>query len=281
MRSFTEVLKEALANRRLKDRRTGEQPAWYPSTISLGCDRKAVLNRAGVEGNPFDATTLRKFWMGEAIHSAFQGFIEENFEQEGVIVLGNEVEVRDNEFNVAGRIDTLVQVEDGIEVWEFKSAASRSFSYGDFPREDHVLQVGVYLTFPATCPACKERPQLLPCNLCGGSGKLPLPVRARLIYFSKDDARIQEYVVVQTPELTAKVKGTLARLEQAYEQYKADGTLPAPLPMVEKERKGVINIEEDWRVRYCEYRGTGRCCGDNRESDTERDGSPEGEVSEG
>lgn len=298
MRSFTVVLQEALARRRALDQRKGEQPAWYPSVISFGCDRRAVLNRAGIEGNPFDAITLRKFWMGESIHAAFQGLIEKSFDKEGVEVLGNEVEVRDQAFSVAGRIDTLVKVEGDIEVWEFKSAASRSFSYGDFPREDHILQVGIYLTFPATCQG-KHDTSLqgklefdFGCDHCNASvdeppGKMPLPQRARLIYFSKDDARTQEFVIEPTPELIGKVKETLARLTEAYEQYKADGTLPDPIPLVEKKAgkwvkaNPVPEYTEGWRVKYCEYRGTGRCCGDNRdESDTERDGSSEGEIPE-
>lgn len=285
----------------------GEQRAWYPSTISQGCARKAILNRAGVEGNPLDAVTLRKFWMGEAIHSSFQSFIESSFSDEyGVEVVGNEVEVRDEEFGVAGRIDTLAKVEDGLEVWEYKSAASRSFSYGDFPRDDHILQVGIYLTFRATCQGTThgvsqgtlmdEARSVDPECRCDGSGKLPLPKRARIIYFSKDDARLLEYVVEPTNELTARVKSTLASLNEAYEQYKADGTLPEPLPLViKKGRKPSMaavaraiasggelpeqeadSLEEDWRVRYCEYRGTGRCCGDNRGTDTERNGSATG-----
>lgn len=260
MRSITSIIQDSLARhlkeRREKDQRTGEQPAWYPSTIGYGCDRKAVLNRAGVEENPLEATTLRKFWMGEAVHEALQALVEEALEhEEGFKFLGNELQVRDDRWKIAGRVDTLVEIDGDIEVWEYKSISSQAFRFG-LPREDHILQIGIYMAFPAS-PKTKDLHVAL--------FRHPLPKRARLIYWSKDDAKIQEYVI--TPEyqfedgelLTDRIFRTIRRLEEAYALYMKDGTLPDPLPVMTVE-KG--KEKEDWRVKYCGYRGTGKCCGD-------------------
>ena len=260
MRSITNIIQAAVRNQlesnRERDNRRGPQPAWYPSTVGYGCDRKAVLNRAGVEENPLEDITLRKFWMGSAVHEALQALVEEALKsEEGLKFLGNELQVRDDKFKIAGRVDTLVEIDNVLEVWEYKSISSQAFKYG-LPREDHIMQVGFYLTFPATPKSNGDNPVLF---------KYPLPARARLIYWSKDDARIQEYVI--TPEYTFsdgvriqdKVTETITRLEAAYRKYMVTGTLPEPLPLMTVENG---KTKEDWRVKYCGYRGTGKCCAD-------------------
>lgn len=274
MRSITSYLQETLQARRLSTARTGEQPNWHPSFDFGGCDRKSVLNRAGIEGTPHDIRTLRKFWMGDEVHNALKEILEDALKDEaGVNFIGHEVEVKDETYHLSGRIDSLVDVDHEYEVWEYKSAASSSFSYSDFPKEDHVLQVGAYLTFPATCPRhippggmvegpwsdlVQNRPADR-CTLCdkltvGEPGKLPLPKRARILYWSKDDARIEEYII--TPDIKIgdkligeEVRSILNRLEEAYKRYKRYGNLPDVLPLVTKKNKQ----DFDWRCKYCPY----------------------------
>jgi len=247
--SFTSILNAHIERTRFV--REGPQPAWYASSLG-GCDRKAVLRRAGVKGTPFDIRALRKFYMGDRVHDALKEAVEgEMLKQNlpGLRFLGHEVAVRDDEFHVAGRVDSYVEVGGLIEAWEYKSIASGAFKYGDLPQPYHVLQLGVYLTFPARCPAPHHKAavvpppgvQLAPCGVCKGprfDKVSPLIAqRGRLIYWSKDDALMDEYIIEATPELKSNVKETLRRLEAHYQQYIADKTLPPVLELVQARKR--------------------------------------------
>lgn len=264
--SFTNILNAHIERHRKS--REGAAPAWYPSAIG-GCKRKSVLRRAGVAGTPFDIRTLRKFWMGDQVHAALQGAVEAELALQGnnVRFLGHELRVRyDGEFPVSGRLDTLVENGGRIEAWEYKSVASGAFSYGDFPKPDHVFQLGFYMTFP--------------CEWTDGHGQVQgiLPDRGRLIYWSKDDALMDEYIITATPELREGVRETFRELERLYQEYVKDGTLPDVLPLVQATRpktkepfvylvgakKGQPKLEFDHRcisknnTNACEYFG-GAC----------------------
>lgn len=251
--SFTQVLNAAISRNRWN--REGPAPAWYPSNLG-GCDRKGVFRRAGVKGTPFDLRTLRKFWMGDQVHKALQDAIKQELiaANAGFTFVGHELRIRDDEYHISGRLDTLVIAPDGVEEpWEFKSVASGAFQYGDFPKPEHLLQLGVYLTFPSNCESCEGKGRIMPtdpgqlksfipgmlplCSECGGRGKRKLPERGRLIFWSKDDALMEEYPVWATPELRSNVKETLRRLEEHYQLYLKDKTTPPVLPMVQALKK--------------------------------------------
>lgn len=235
---------------------------WHPSQIGF-CDRAAVLQHADVPENPKDDRLLRVLWLGDKIHDAVKSI-------HPFKVVGHELRIRDETYKVSGKMDTLSYLPDGtLEVQEYKSINSMSFTYNDLPKDNHVRQVGMYLLFPPSCP--KTNPQLLPCDQCGLSGEhgyLARPTQGRLIYISKDDLRIDEFIVRLDDKLTKELKGELTRLEEAYQKYVKDGTLPAPLPPETKERKRngklVVVTEKAWQTRYCGYKGTGQCCGDTR-----------------
>jgi hypothetical protein len=219
-----------------------------------GCERKAVLRRAGVQGTPFDIRTLRKFWMGDEVHNALKRAVETEMAKSNTLeLIGHELSVRDEEYHVAGRVDSVVRVNSVPEAWEYKSSASGAFKYGDLPKPEHVLQLGVYLTFPVGVPMalsandqpCPEDPDaaldptwkprhnsrgpdkygVAMCEYCNAqlSGPQPLVIeRGRLIYWSKDDALMQEYIVESTPALRSNVKETLRRLEELFDIYLAN-----------------------------------------------------------
>jgi hypothetical protein len=221
---FTGVLDAHIQRTRQTSTRTGPQPAWYASGLGY-CERKATLRRAGVKGTPFDVRTLRKFWMGDKVHHELQSAIETELRsRDDVIFLGHELSIRNDEFKVAGRLDSLVSVNGVIEAWEYKSTASGSFKYADLPKKEHKLQLGVYLTFP--------------CKMQDAEGWYDvLPQRGRLIYWSKDDALIDEYIVESTPELHEQVKETLGRLEDHYQKYLKDQTLPPVIDLEQAMKK--------------------------------------------
>lgn len=249
MRSITSIIENALAKAQIEDERQGEQPAWYPSVVSLECDRRSVLERAGVKGTPHTPQTLRKFWMGSQIHAALQKLVSGELKDDNVRFLGNELSIRNEEYNVAGRLDTLVEVDGELEVWEYKSAASTSFRYSDFPKKSHIFQIGCYLAFNAGYDP--DYPDI---------GYYPLPVRGRIIYWSKDDAMTPEYIITRDYKfdgvpIVDHVKATLKNLERTYvTDYQKNGILPPVLPKVTKQLKAGPKVEYDWRCRLpCPY----------------------------
>lgn len=304
--SFTQVINNHVERGRRT--REGPQPAWYPSSIG-GCERKSVLRRAGIKSKPFDIRTLRKFWMGDQVHHAVQSAVEQELllSKAGFEFLGHELIVRDDQFHLSGRLDSMVRAADAkTEAWEYKSIASSAFQYHDRPKPEHILQLGIYGTFPArridateaSMRPCPKAPQPLShntrganrdgieaCEYCGAiltrPGFWPIPDRGRIIYWSKDDALMEEYVVNFTDELRANVKKTLGRLEAHYQAYLKDKTLPPIIPLrqvaildkVTGERvpqaylragkygkKGDPKLERDPRTKWCDYEGLGQCC---------------------
>lgn len=266
---ITDAVNKAARDHRERRQRKGPSHYWYPSDMGV-CDRKSVLRHAGVESKGFDSETLRRFWMGDIVEVAVREAVESN-----LTVIGHGVGVRDEDYRVSGRMDTLI-LEYGKPVpCEYKSIKSTAFDY-PLPQYPHVLQTGTYMEFPATCPGNCH-------GLCGGSGRLPVPQSGRLIYWSKDDARIKEFVLVKSATLTEDVRGTLRRLEGLYQDYLAEreahgSKLPPALPLVPvRDKKGqpVVykrsgpwgkagdpKLELDFRARNCDYRGTGLCCAD-------------------
>lgn len=258
--TFTDVLNEHVISSRTT--REGAQEYWYPSSLG-GCERKAVLRHAGVVGNPIDIRGLRKMWMGEQLHGKFQEVLENT---PGVQLIGHELRVRDDEFHVSGKIDSLLQTDQGLEVWEYKSIASGSFRYADLPKPEHVLQLAVYLTFPASRPLGRF-------DIDSDGNQLyelmPVPDRGVIIYWSKDDGLIEEHRITATPELRSNVKETLRRLEAHYQAYLKDNLLPPVLPMQQVLREdgtpffyvktGEPKMVHDWHcvskngTNPCEY----------------------------
>ena len=247
-----------------KETREGPQTHWYPSSMG-GCDRQALLKRAGEPQPPLDTTSLRTFWMGDTVHAALQGVLDKSMGN-GYKVLGHELRVRDEEYHVSGRLDTLLERPDGdTELVEWKSIRSTAFKK-DLPKPEHVLQLAVYGTFPASR------------DLGEGDEKTTLfykiPDVGRIVYWSKDDAQVAEYEIVFTAEIRQYVKDSLRRLDNILAEYETNGTLPPPIAGeqvmedgVEKyflrgPKKGMPVIKESWRIRYCPFKGSGKCCGD-------------------
>ena len=262
-----------------REKAEGPAPHWYPSSMGK-CPRAVVLSHAGVEGNPIDDETARLFWIGDQFHASVQKSVGEQLP--GLVY--HEVRLRDEEYKVSGRIDTLrYDPESGEwEVYEYKTVRTRAFEYA-LPQPAHILQVAIYLTFRADCPECYDQPVDYLSGVCGTCGnakvkKLPLPVRARIVYVGKEDGRLAEFVVETSQGLQDAVKAKLVELESLYQHYLSDGTLPPPLPKQPLMVKGVPQVYvktgkwgkagdpkmvPDYRTMWCEYRGTGRCCGDD------------------
>lgn len=262
----------------------GVKPNWYPSSFGK-CDRAAVLERSGRKKNPTSDESALFFWIGNVIHDAIQKAVSAKLPG----VVWHEVPVKDDTFHISGKMDTLrlVKLPDDsyevlFEVYEYKSVRTNAFHF-KMPFESHVLQVALYLTFPARCPVsgvtgmgALHDPS---CGACGGRGVLPLPRRGRIAYIGKEDGMIKAFTVTNSPELREEVYKKLRSLEQQYQAFRKDGTMPDKLGKVPKMIKGVEQfykvgnkkrgvkkgdpmLTDDHRTYNCDYKGQGVCCAD-------------------
>jgi hypothetical protein len=296
--SITELFRQLIRLGRSTEIEARE--SWYPSDIGK-CDRQVVLKHSGFGGGEIDDRTARVFWLGDAIHHSLQIGMSALMPGE----VWHEVEVLDTEAKVSGRIDTLY-TGGPLQVFEYKSIKSLAFAH-TLPKEENVDQCHFYLTFRPTCPkCCRAHDHRFPfphsdvhcdspgCDLCEFTGKLAIPETARLFYVSKDGAEDPlEFVIAGSTVSSEKVLAVISRLQGLYQKYEETGELPPPLAKVPKKVKGQIvtylksgpwgkkgdpQLVEDWRVAYCDYRGSGLCCGDDNGVTHHLKGQEDGEA---
>lgn len=242
MTTISETIAVRIAQKRAE--RSHPRTAWYPSDIGL-CDRKSVLSRAEVPGNPFSPETLRNFWLGETVHNGIQSLLDgpDYWHEVGVRA------VYSNGSEIHGKIDTIYKdINNDYEVVEYKTQRDNAFKY-KLPKDNHVLQVACYMALPIVDERFPSPPAIK---------------RGTIVYIGKESGRTEEYIVENTKELREQVYSIFDKLEAEYQKYLRDGSLPKALPKQWTTYAGKKKLDEPFAVRYCDYRGTGRCCGDGR-----------------
>lgn len=279
-KSLKRILIEIARGEEREDR---QHDYFYPSSLGQ-CERRVILEHAGVPGKPMTDQDALFFWIGNVIHDAVQKAISLKLPGQ----VWNEVHVRDETYKVSGRLDTLRwERKDGVwRVYEYKSQRTDAFRF-NLPKSDHILQVGIYCTFKIDCPVCvtyvdHDRVAALPdieCELCKGTSYVGPATAGKLAYIGKEDGRIETFDIVPDEELRAAVKQKLMRLQTLSEMYTANESLPDKLPKQQVVVKGVPQfyvrgskkfgakpgdpkVKDDYRVKNCPYLGSGKCCGD-------------------
>lgn len=114
----------------------------YWSASSAGyCMRKLVFERLGVpKTKEDDPRTQRVFSAGHVFHEWIQGITK----AAGVSV-AQELELQDEDLMVIGHFDDLIKTEDGLILYDYKTANSKSFGYKKELSHFHRMQVGTYL----------------------------------------------------------------------------------------------------------------------------------------
>jgi len=204
--------------RQAQNERKARGDYWYASEIGY-CPRKAFLSRAGLAGKEKDARTLRVFELGK-LHEAFlldKVRAGQVVGETKIKKAEREVVCNNDELNVHGRIDLIVDYDDGgREIVECKSQSSRSFTWmlnkGEGASQHHIAQLWFYL-YTANVE------------------------RGQLIYSSKDDLREAQFPVCLSNEKVGKeVLDKINFLNQNW----ADEKLP--------------EAKDDWLCKYCDYR---------------------------
>lgn len=225
---------------------------WHPSAI-FSCARQAVYAIRGIDESDIrDNRSRRILRQGTALHEIVQRAMTEDADARAVY---NEVEVQMPELGVYGHCDTLLEyADDTYELLEFKSIGVKGMEFGlrkgELPKADHEKQARTYAMGLRLVGGWADTPDQVICrDDCGVSGHIePLGdrlARIRIVYFSRDDLRIEEFKLTVSEAWEQEFTGYIARLDE----YVADGTaLPPRLPLDAKGQK-------NWLCKdYCLWR---------------------------
>lgn len=114
----------------------------YWSASSAGyCKRKLFFDRLQVKYSGDTSVQARKqrvFSAGHIFHSWIQEITKP-------ISIGQELEVKDETLKILGHIDDIIEIDNNIILYDYKTRNSKSFHYASRPSELHEMQVGTYL----------------------------------------------------------------------------------------------------------------------------------------
>lgn len=194
-----------------------EMTSWHASGVG-SCLRGQYFQRLGVEPDEgFDDRTLRVFQCGRLFEDWVVDLIKKRDDIEVLDDEGKQIYVRDDDLDVSGYVDLMVEYEGKKKIYEIKSKHSKSFWYmkrDGKPMRHHEYQLWIYL-------------------------KLLEIEEGGLVYVSKDDLAILEYpVFLEDRKLEKEVTERLRLLNKAWEE-KDPSVLPLP--------------ENEWRAKYCRF----------------------------
>lgn len=188
---------------------------WWPTDLGK-CLSGVYYARQGLPADEkFDERTLRVFEIGHV----FEEWVVEKVRALHPTAVP-QVRLLLPEHNLSGYGD-LYLPEMGV-LKEYKTIHSRAFNYG-LPKHEHKLQ------------------------LMAGLLALNCPI-GHLCYMSKDDLRIDEFVVsLDDYSLKEEVFGILSTLNKAWEAQ----IPPEPVPTFDKTKGG--NWKIHWKAEYCSH----------------------------
>lgn len=133
---------------------------FHPSSLHLSAYELYHRYIEGDANRQFDSRVLRIFDNGHDVHRRLQGYLTDI----GILKQA-EVPVENEEYEIRGHADGIIGVNGNDGVLEIKSMNSNQFYSAFEPKEDHLVQVNVYmfcLNIPRACLLyeCKDNQEL-------------------------------------------------------------------------------------------------------------------------
>jgi hypothetical protein len=171
---------------------------WSASSAGY-CMRKLVFQRLGVpKTKEDDPRQQRVFTAGHVFH----GWIQELTKSAGVSI-AQELELEDDKLKIRGHFDDLIKTDNGLILYDYKTANSRSFGYKKELSHFHRMQVGTYLYMLR-------------------KGEYKDLSEGRILILEKDTLRTKEFEVHWNKELAMDVHNYWSTLNG----YWANSTMP-------------------------------------------------------
>lgn len=196
-----------------KDREDRKITSWHISKLG-SCLTGVYLERLGVEPDEeFDDRTLRVFEVGHMMEDWLFNLIEDF---DGVKIT-RQGRVEDKKLNISGYYDGLVEYNGTRLIYEIKSKHSRAFWYmrnkGEGANEHHEMQLWTYLWLTGV-------------------------PEGRLLYLSKDDLSMLEYVIkLSDQKIGQRVSKEIKVLNEAW----ARKISPSPPD------------SKSWQAKFCRW----------------------------
>ena len=155
----------------LRSRPRDERPkrCFHPSSLHKSAKELYWHYLEGDNNGEFEPRILRIFDNGHSVHRRLQTYLKEA----GILVQA-EVPVKNDEYEILGHTDGIIEIAGERGILEIKSMNSSNFYTGYEPKPEHLIQVNVYMF-------CADIP------------------RACLLYECKDNQELKEFFVKQDP----------------------------------------------------------------------------------
>ena len=150
---------------RPKDKRA--RNCFHPSSLHKSAKKLYHHYLEGDNNQEFPPRILRIFDNGHAVHDRFQTYLEK-----AGVLLQAEVPIENKDYEIIGHTDGILETGGVKGILEIKSMNANTFYSTYEPKEEHLIQVNVYM-------------------FCTGIEK------ACLLYECKDDQALKEFYVKQ------------------------------------------------------------------------------------
>jgi hypothetical protein len=184
------MIDEYLQNRPRQERRTR---CFHPSSLHRDEDYLFHAYFNGTSSEKYEPRILRVFDNGHAVHSRLQGYLKEMG-----LLLDAEVEVWNEEFEIYGHCDGVLQLADQKGILEIKSINSNGFWNLYSPKPEHLVQVHAYMF------------------------ALGIP-RGVLLYEEKDGQHLKNFFVKEDPVIRDGILGKIRRVQKRIQQESEGG----------------------------------------------------------
>lgn len=131
-----------LINKQIIDNQEVKERSGFYASEAGKCSRAIYYDFIKAPKEDFSIETLRKFLTGNVIHEKLQKILKDTG-----ILISEEQATPQNEFNIHGRCDAIIKLNNQKQVLEIKSIASYGYRQLKEAKDDHILQLQVYLHF--------------------------------------------------------------------------------------------------------------------------------------
>ncbi len=202
------MLKEIIDKYYQDKRNERDKKRFYISDAGK-CPRQIFFKFKKVPGKEMEPRILRIFDQGNYVHLRLM----RDLFSLGVVV-ASEVNIPPKE-DIGGRADAIIRINNELYLVDFKSINSMILKNMEEPKEDHILQIQLYLHF---------------FNLKKGI----------LLYEGKDNSQIKEFPIEYDKEVVEKILNDFSRLKINVEK----NLIPQQLS----------DYSDNWQCKYCQFK---------------------------
>ena len=203
------MLKEIINTYYLEKQKDRDPLHFYASSVAK-CPRQAFFDFKKAPKKALNASILLLFELGNRVH---QMIVDAMVSAKDIEVIAAEINIPPQEI-VSGRVDAIIKIKDELIILDIKSINGRAFGYLKEAKEDHILQIQLYLYYYKI-------------------------QKGMLLYVDKDTLKMKEYIVEYDAIV---VKNLLKDLEVLRKQID-NNEVPDRLS----------NYPTFWKCKYCAY----------------------------